>query len=397
MNDHAITTLRAAFVAPMDRPMIRDGGVVIDVSRIADVGKFSDVVRSGEKVRDLGDVVLLPGLVNAHAHLELSSMTCEPRGGASFVDWLNGVRQRNPHAVGDAVREGIRQCQKFGVTAVGDITQQVVETRSVLGETPFHPTVVSYAEVLGLGKRRARFDETFKQAFACSIEFEALSPHSPYTVDRAGYEKCLATAKDLEIPLATHLAESPHEREFLEHHTGPFRELWERLGSWDDSVETFRGSPIEFAHAIGMLDYPTSLAHVNYCDNDELALLSRGRASVVYCPRTHKYFDHPPHRWREMLAAGVNVGIGTDSCASSPDLNLLDDMRLLHKIAPEVLPETIWQMGTIRGAKAIQLDHLCGSITPQRYADLICFEVKTHNPLREILENDMLPRWAPMV
>src|SRR5207302_10539659 len=107
------------------------------------------------------------------------------------------------------------------------------------------------------------------------------------------------------------------------------------------------------ANAIGLLDYPTVLAHVNYCDDVDLDLLARGRAGVVYTPRTHAYFGHPPHRWRDMLARGINVAVGTDSCASSPDLNLVDDLRLLHRLAPEVPAQTLWEMATIRGARAI--------------------------------------------
>src|SRR5205823_6508560 len=121
---------------------------------------------------------------------------------------------------------------------------------------------------------------------------------------------------DRDLPLAIHLAEIPEEREFLRSHTGPLREMWQRLGHWEDFPGTFAGSPVAFAKMLGLLDYPTLLAHVNDCDDDDLALLARGKASVVYCPRTHRYFERPPHRWREMLAAGINVTIGTDSCAS---------------------------------------------------------------------------------
>src|SRR6185295_5433024 len=95
---------------------------------------------------------------------------------------------------------------------------------------------------------------------------------------------------------------------------------------------------------------------VNYCDDAELDLLAAGKASVVYCPRTHAYFSHPPHRWREMLARGINVAIGTDSCASSPDLNLLDDLRLVRKIAPDFPAESLWALATRNPARAVQLD-----------------------------------------
>ncbi|HSV15726.1 MAG TPA: amidohydrolase family protein, partial [Tepidisphaeraceae bacterium] len=116
-----------------------------------------------------------------------------------------------------------------------------------------------------------------------------------------------------------------------------------------------------------------------------------GQASVVYCPRTHAYFGHPPHRWRDMLAAGINVAVGTDSCASSPDLNLVDDLRLLHRIAPDVPAQTLWEMATIRGARAIAQQSLVGSIEVAKAADLTIFLVQSDDPLTEILESSALP------
>src|SRR3712207_9109983 len=113
-----------------------------------------------------------------------------------------------------------------------------------------------------------------------------------------------------------------------------------------------RGSPLRAAGAIDLLDYPTKLAHVNYCDDDELDLLSRGNASVVYCPRTHRYFGHPPHRWREMLAAGVKVPGGADSSASPAHLKPLHELRHPHAIAPHRAGAAIWAVATSGAAEA---------------------------------------------
>jgi cytosine/adenosine deaminase-related metal-dependent hydrolase len=192
-------------------------------------------------------------------------------------------------------------------------------------------------------------------------------------------------------PLATHLAETAEEAIFLADHSGPFRHLWEvGVNAWDDSVPRFAGGPIRFARELGLLDYPTLLAHVNYCDDDELTILAGGKASVVYCPRTHQFFGHPPHRWREMLARGINVAVGTDSCASSPDLNIVDDLRLLHRLAPEILPGELWEMATTRAGRAIGFAD-AGAIQVGAWADFTVFPCGTDDPLREILERDILP------
>jgi cytosine/adenosine deaminase-related metal-dependent hydrolase len=116
-----------------------------------------------------------------------------------------------------------------------------------------------------------------------------------------------------------------------------------------------------------------------------MEMLSRGNASVVYCPRTHAYFGHAPHRWREMLERGINVAVGTDSCASAPDLNLVDDLRLLRKLAPKVDAETIWKMATINAAKAIAMQDRVGCIANGESADIVTFEASTDAPLEELL------------
>jgi cytosine/adenosine deaminase-related metal-dependent hydrolase len=255
--------------------------------------------------------------------------------------------------------------------------------------------VVSYGEIQAMAQRRNLLEERFNNAVDCASESQWLrvgvTPHAPYTVEPEGYRKCLQFARSTGRPIATHLAETPEEAEFLAAGTGEFRRLWE-LGvmAWDEHVPTFAGGPIRFAEEVGLLSYPTLLAHVNYCDDDELAVLARGAASVVYCPRTHAYFEHRPHRWREMLAAGINVAVGTDSRASSPDLNLVDELRLLRQIAPDIPAIELWSMATTRAAKAIGLLSV-GSIASGKAADFAVFSARGDDPLEAILQQLMLP------
>jgi cytosine/adenosine deaminase-related metal-dependent hydrolase len=376
------TLLTAAWVAPMSGPILRDSGVLIDAGRIVRWG-ITDA--PGAVRLDLGNAIILPGLINAHTHLELSSCS-SGESPTSFVDWILSMPRhigREPNQQGDdlfaaSTRLGIGQCLRFGVTWVADISQQMHVTRPILAQSPLGG--VSFGEVIGLGKRRGRFEELLPLAIDTSNQTArlgiGLTPHSPYTVEPADLRRCLAIAAERKLLLAIHLAETPYEHEFLRSHTGPLRGMWDRLGSWADFPETFDGSPVEFAKAIGLLDRPTLLAHVNYCDDADLDLLSRSAATVIYCPRTHRYFGHPPHRWREMLARGINVAIGTDSCASSPDLNIVKELRLLHAIAPDFPVERLWTM----------VAHRSG------IADLVVFDVSTDQPLTEILESDRLPR-----
>jgi cytosine/adenosine deaminase-related metal-dependent hydrolase len=292
-----------------------------------------------------------------------------------------------------AVRDGVRQSRRFGVTTIGDISQQCHFTRPVLRDLPVR--CVSFGETIGLAKQRPRHAELLERALDASKQTErlriGLTPHAPYTVGLDDYRTCLRLARERNLPLATHLAENPEEREFLENHTGLFRDIWESLGMWEEPVETYRGSPVEFAHAIGLLDEPTLLAHVNYCDDAELDLLARGRASVVFCPRTHAYFGHAPHRWREMRSRGVNVAVGTDSCASSPDLNLVDDLRLLRLLVPDVAAQQLWEMATVRAARALRMDGEVGTLAHGKRADLVAFAAEGEDPLELILRDARQP------
>jgi cytosine/adenosine deaminase-related metal-dependent hydrolase len=385
--------------------VIADGALVVAGDRIVDVGAAGEMrgAHPDAKVSDLGNVVVLPGLVNAHAHLELCNVS-RPKMTGSFVDWVRAVisetaAMSNSMAffVGGAVEIGVNDSLRFGVTSVGDIsasryTRMIREFFSTDGV----PRLVSYGEVTAMGQRRGQLEPrlevvTDRMGIGPPVRL-GISPHAPYSIEAHGYRRCLEIAIAQQMSLATHLAETPYEAQFLASHSGPFRELWDGLEAWDDQVPTFSGGPIRYARELGLLDYPrTLLAHVNYCDDEEMSILAAGKASVVYCPRTHRYFGHPPHRWREMLGRGVNVALGTDSCASSPDLNLVDDVRLVHEIVPEHPVEGLWEMVTSRGAKAIDAGDSVGTLTGGKYADFVAFAAGGEEPLREILETGAVP------
>jgi len=404
------TLITAGWVAPMDGPIIRNGAVVIADGRIVAVGAARQLLAShGHHScrQDLPEAILLPGLVNPHTHLELSTCRCDDSPPGSFAEWILSIRQRmregsQPGAdpeqsVRLAVEAGIQQCLRFGVTTVGDISQQMHLTRPVLRDAPIR--VVSFGEVLGLGGLRWRFDELLPRAIDRSMESSklrvGLTPHAPYTVDLPGYQQCIQIARQQRLPLATHLAETVEERQFIEHHSGPLRRIWEQIGAWVEPVATFRGgTPVAMAQAIGLLEYPTLLAHVNYCEQSDLELLSRGQASVVYCPRTHRYFGHPPHRWRDMLACGINLAVGTDSCASSPDLNIVDELRLLQQIAPDMPSQALWRLATVASARALGMHDSIGSLTVGKRADMVAFPVARgdgDDPLGAILRDQRIP------
>jgi cytosine/adenosine deaminase-related metal-dependent hydrolase len=166
------------------------------------------------------------------------------------------------------------------------------------------------------------------------------------------------------LPLATHLAESPHEVELLERHAGPFVEFLKRFGVWEpDSL----GPGLDRIIELCQRSWTASFVHGNFLRPD--APISPA-ASIVYCPRTHAAFGHPPHPFREFLARGVRVALGTDSLASNPDLDLLAEARHIHAQYPDVPGATLLRMATLSGAEALGFADATGSLSPDKSADL---------------------------
>ncbi|MGC4031502.1 MAG: amidohydrolase family protein [Tepidisphaeraceae bacterium] len=386
------------------RGVIENGVIAVADGRIVEIGSKAEL--RPPRIDETFDGLISPGLVNAHTHLELSDRFAGEMPTGGFAAWLIGMLQRSATAPGEleglvtlGVGIGVRQCLEFGVTAVGDISRLCHITRPLLARTPLR--VVSFGEVQAMGQNRGFLDQRLAAAANPADETARLrvgiSPHAPYSVEPDGYRACLETARCNGFrALSTHLAESADEADFLRDHSGPFRGLWDWLGRFDDRVPTFEGGSIALAESLGLLAYPTLLAHVNYCDAADLQRLANGQASVVWCPRTHAYFGHPPHRWRDMRAAGINVCVGTDSCASSPDLNLMDDLRLVRRQSPDESPESLWRLVTSAAADALRWGDGLGRLTPGGYADFVHWPTTSADPLAEVLDRPNLRPAGPI-
>ncbi len=369
--------IKARYVVPVEGPVIENGAVVMDQGCISAVGPARDH-RTGP-VTDYGDAVICPGFVNAHTHLELSLLADRVPTGPDFVAWLRRlvtILEASPptrEQVDGAVRSGITQSLACGVTLVGDITRSPDWTRPTLAESVLRG--VSFGEVAAIGNRRHLLDERLAAAACTRWQTQRLrigiSPHAPYTVEPHAMRACAERAQKDDALLCTHLAETVEEELFTRSGTGPFVEYLRDLGVWDGAIPTEGCGPVELARRTGLLGKRTVVAHANYVTDEDIGLIARGGASVAYCPRTHHAFGHPPHRFRDMLAAGVNVCLGTDSLASNPSLSILDELRFLRREHPDWSPDEILAMGTSRGARALGFAKTTGSISAGKSADLV--------------------------
>ena len=326
---------------------------------------------------DLTGSALIPGLVNAHTHLDLTAIGTRPHDpDTGFVGWVEMVRRERPAEPADitaAVRLGIEKSLAGGVVAVGDILGAPLGSPCTTGldallDSPL--SGVGFVEFFGIGSRT---DAAIQRVESLAAELAGMptgrirpgfQPHAPNTVSISLYRRAVELAADLGLPVCTHLAETPEERRFIADADGPQRELLERLGIWhDDELAHIGRGRHPVGHLADVLERsPMLLAHVNDAGPDEIAALVRTGASVAYCPRASAYFGAPdrlgPHRYREMLAAGVNVCLGTDSMINldTPDrISPLDDARLLFR-RDGADARVLLDMLTRGGARALGLD-----------------------------------------
>lgn len=366
-------TLRARWVLPIDAPPMEGGYVTIVDGVIAGVANRDP--QEGP-VDDLGDVALLPGLVNAHTHLEFSGHT-KPLGkrGMSLPEWIRAViadRSRGDRDASAAIAAGIGESFAAGVTAIGEIATSP-PAMYALAETP---RLLLFQEAIGFsaGRVESVLAEVTRRVDAAGSS-AGISPHAPYTVNPQLLSKLVDLSAARCVPIAMHLAESREELQLLAEGSGPFRELLEDRSMWDPDAIPRGSRPLDYLQLLA--DAPRSLAiHGNYLDAEEIAFIAerRERMSVVYCPRTHDYFEHEPYQLEAMLAAGARVALGTDSRASNPDLNMLNELRFVAAKHRNVAPATLLRMGTLDAAAALGLEQHAGSLTPGKPATIMAIE-----------------------
>jgi len=367
---------------------IADGWVTIADGRIVAVGPCgADNLPASQEVRDLGNVAILPGLVNAHVHLEFSSLT-SPLGqpGISFVDWIRKVmasRRSWGIAREQAVALGLAESLRGGVTTLGEIAQPgwpiEAAASSPLNVTVFQELIAPTAQRVAAAVELARSHLYGSTAGSAKRQL-GLSPHAPYSVQRELLSAAVAMSAAEHVPVAMHLAESREELELLRQGTGPLRDLLEELGAWDAAQFRPGTRPLEYLRLLAQA-HRSLVIHGNYLDDEEIGFLAANaaRMAVVYCPRSHGWFGHSPYPLEKMLAVGVAMALGTDGRGSSPDLSLLAEMRLVARRHPTVAPDRILQMGTILGARALGWDRHVGSIEHGKQADLTIVALPNRN------------------
>ena len=381
------TLYTADWVLPISSVPIRDGAVLVHAGLIECVGAASAIGLAPGSVRTvaLGNVALMPGLVNAHSHLELTLL----RGfleGLDFRDWLRTlttVRRdlMSDEVLLDASRAGLREALRNGITCLADTTDSGAP---LLAMREYGVRGVGYLEVFGpdpsqcegaIAQLSARVLATRAQDTA--LVRVGVSPHAPYTVSRELFAATAALSRRESLPMAVHVAESTAETLLVRFGTGPFAD---RLRERNIAVAPQAESPIALLEATGVLAAQPLLIHVIQADDSDLQRIADAGASIVHCPISNAKLGHGIAPLERMLAHGIRTGLGTDSVASNDRMDLLGEARqatLFHSLrsgAPDALSaHAALALATRGGAEALGLGSRIGTLDAGKDADLVAF------------------------
>jgi cytosine/adenosine deaminase-related metal-dependent hydrolase len=396
-------TLTARWVFPVDRPPLERGTITISGERIVAVEPHG--VR--EPDRDFGNAAIMPGLVNAHTHLDLSGFRrVKLPPPSDFTAWLKEViryrRGQTPDQVLSDIEDGLHESLANGVTLLGDIAGGGLSW-DTLARAPIRSVV--FYELLGLPKARAQTAWAgacgWLRAHAASETCRpGLSPHAPYSARSSLYRAAANLARGRGIPAATHLAETREESELLTDHQGPFVDFLKNLGVWDaDGLVSGHHEVLEMASRVALArggaasgtgTPPVLLAHGNYLDAN---VAIPPNTTVVYCPRTHGAFGHEPYPLRRFLKSGIRVALGTDSLASNPDLSILEEARFVRDRFPDIGGDVVLAMATLWGAEALGWQAETGSLAAGKSADLVVLPLSNEDSddPRELIFRSTMP------
>jgi cytosine/adenosine deaminase-related metal-dependent hydrolase len=379
--------LRARIVVTMDGPAIENGAVAIEGQQVVAVGP-ADQIRGREPTHDLGEVALMPGLINAHTHLDYTTLRGAILSKASFAAWVRRInavkRSMSPDDCLQSIARGFAECLRWGTTTVCTI-ESFPELMPRMPDPPIRTWW--FYEMIDVRHRITTDDVvagalTFFQSRAGSLATFGLSPHAPFTASLNLYRLANDCAQSFAMPLTTHVAESDEEFEMFTAARGPLHEL---LASMNRPMNDC-GRETPFAHLwnAGAIDGRWLLVHMNRLsesDFDLLTALPRGsKPTIVHCPGTHRYFGREPFAWQRLEKTGVNLCVGTDSLASTDSLSLLAELRRLSAAEPGLSGEHLLRTVTRRPARALRREGQLGKIAPGVLADLIAVPVSGSVP-----------------
>lgn len=350
-----------------ETPPLRDGAIVLEHGRIAAIGPASELqARYPELQFRPWQAVLTPGLVNAHTHLELSALRGQVPGGRGFVPWLSELQSRRALAEQDteAVGEAVSALLRSGTVAIGEVSNSLAAVPDLSG-LPLY--VCLFHEVYGVAEAAAKRTLALARAARAALDplppnmRYTLSPHTLYSMHPELLRQVVAEARQNQARVSLHLAEHAAERAYLERDAGPLLDYLQRMGI--ERAEPAPGlDPVAYAEKLGLLGPEVIVVHLADARSTEIQLVAASGSPVVLCPRSNLHIEVRLPPLTEVLQAGIRPALGTDSLASCPSLDVLDDAQALAQRFPQVPARTLLAMATGYGADALGLQDRVGRL-----------------------------------
>jgi cytosine/adenosine deaminase-related metal-dependent hydrolase len=380
-----MTDFRAAWVCPIAHAPIRDGWFRVENGIIAEVGAPGSEAPPG--ARDLGRVAVLPGLVNAHTHLELSHLRGRVPPAAEFVDWLRqliiargtSVERDDDADVIAAARTAAREAHECGTVALGDISNSLVSVQALadgsLEALVFHE-LLGFKDVEGRGVGETRAKRVAAAARAAAHVRISVAPHAPYSTS-AGLFRAIRREVDASSVRVTsvHVGESVGELALLRDGTGPWPGMLRMMRVMPDEWTPPGLDPVAYLDSLGVLDAHTLVVHGVQLQSSALERLAAIGCTLVTCPRSNQWVGVGVPPIDRFYASGVAVAVGTDSLASVDDLNVFQELKAMRWIAPRVAARRLLESATRTGAAALGLADTLGTIEAGKRSALIAIDL----------------------
>ena len=385
-------------------PPIAAGAVVLDgTERVLALGDLASLRGRFTSLRfETLAGVLMPGLVNAHTHLELSALRGRVAGGRGFVPWVDGLvqlrAQHQPEQDAEAIELGVSELLAAGVVAVGEVCNRLASV-AALAAVPIAACV--FHEVFGL--RRESAEVTLGMAeqeradygpWPAHIRY-ALAPHTPYTLHPKVLETILQRVRAHCGRTSLHLAEHAAERAFLETGAGAFADWLQARGTSALDWSAPACDAVSFADRLGALAPDVIAVHLSDARPLEIARVAERKCPVVLCPRSNLHIELKLPPLLDILRAGIRPGLGTDSLASNASLDPLAEARCLRQRFPTVAPLELIAMATGWGADALGFAALLGRLQPGLHPGVLAVMhglERPSDPARFVLDHERAER-----
>ncbi len=367
---------RAKWIISSSSRIIENGYVIIKDGLIEDVGRKKRYAR--QNTVDHGHGALMPGLINAHTHLELSAlkgMVPFEKGFGTWVKELLKIRESiGEKALAGGAKNGIKELKASGSICVGEISTLGLTKDMFLSSGLFG---LWFKEFLGGIENKP---ENYGFVSGPSLNYVSLAAHAPHTTSPHLIKELKKMAKQKGLVFSIHLDESYDETEFITKAKGPWAEFLKERGIDFSGWGLPAKSPVQYMENLGILDDKTICVHLINSGPREFETLSRNKAKACICPRSNYNLHKKLPDINAMLKIGLNPALGTDSLASVSSLSLFDEMAFAAKHFPGVLSKEIFDMATINGAKALGFENFLGRLLQGRQGKIIYLDVDAKSP-----------------